>query len=138
MTIQDSPAIRVARAHIDAWSHHDWEATRQLLAPDVRALVTSTVPDWHDSEIAGIETYMVRKMKGAQLVEPGSVRVLSAIGDDINAMIVVTLRIGLGPRGAMVTMVRACAYSLDEQQRIKEERDVFYVAPLSNSDATSR
>jgi hypothetical protein len=137
MAIQDSPAIRVARAHIEAWSHHDWDTTRQLLAPDVRALVTSTLPDWPSSEIAGIETYMVRKTKGAQLVEPGSVRVVSAIGDDINAMIVVTLRIGLGPGDAMVAMVRACAYALDEQQRIKEERDVFYVAPLANSIATS-
>ena len=120
MAIQHSPAIRVARAHIEAWSHHDWDTTRQLLDPEVRALVSSTLPGWPSSEIAGVETYMVRKTKGAQLVEPGSVRVVSAIGDDINAMIVVTL-------------MRACAYSLDKQQRIKEERDVFYLAPLATS-----
>jgi hypothetical protein len=58
---------------------------------------------------------------------PGGVRVISAIGDETNALIVVTLRIALGPGGTMVTMVRACAYSLDEKHRIKEERDVFYV-----------
>lgn len=35
-------AVAQARAHIAAWSHHDWDKTRQLLAPDVHVLVTST------------------------------------------------------------------------------------------------
>ncbi len=70
MTVQDSTATRIARAHIDAWSHHDWERTRERLAPDVRAMVTSTLPEWQSTEIVGIESYMARKIKGAELVEP--------------------------------------------------------------------
>ena len=26
--MQDSPAVKVALAHIEAWSHHDWDETR--------------------------------------------------------------------------------------------------------------
>jgi ketosteroid isomerase-like protein len=127
MASPDSAAVRIARAHIDAWSHHDWRQTRALLAPDVRAFVTSTQRQWGGAELVGAEAYMSAKIKGAGLVEPGSVREISALGDDTNAMIVTTFRIALGPGGAMLTMVRACAYALDADQRIKEERDVFFV-----------
>lgn len=44
MTQQDAPAVAIARAHIEAWSHHDWEKTRELLAPNVHAVVTTTQP----------------------------------------------------------------------------------------------
>ena len=32
MNMQDSAAVTIARAHINAWSHQDWEKTRELLA----------------------------------------------------------------------------------------------------------
>jgi len=70
---------------------------------------------------------MVRKIKAAQLVEPGSVQVISTIGDERNALIMITFRIGLGPGGTMVTMARACLYLLDENKKIKDERDMFFV-----------
>jgi SnoaL-like domain len=123
--MQDSPAVKVALAHIDAWSRHDWEKTRELLAPDIHALVTTTQAEF--SEFKGVDNYMARKMKGAQLVEPGSVQVLSAIGDESSALILMSMRIGLGPGGAMVTMARAGLYLLDESKKIKEERDEFFV-----------
>jgi hypothetical protein len=125
--MQESPAVRVALAHIDAWSHHDWDTTRRLLAPNVHALVTSTTPDFVGGEFTWVDTYMERKVKGAGLVEPGSVQVLSAIGDERNALVLITMRIGLGPGGSMVTMARACLYLLDEQQNIKDERDQFFI-----------
>jgi hypothetical protein len=120
MAMQNSPAVTVALAHIDAWSHHDWEKTKELLAPDVHASVNG-------SEFSGIDNYMELKKKGAQLVEPGSVQVISAIGDDRNALISVTFRIGLGAGGAMVTMARSCRYLLDDSNRIKQERDEFFI-----------
>jgi SnoaL-like domain len=124
-----STAIRVARAHIDAWSHHDWDKTRELLAPDVHAWVTSTQADFGTAELTGIDAYMEPKIRAAQLIESGSVDELSAIGDERNALILVTFRIGLGPGGTMVTMVRSCLYLLDENEKIAEERDAFYVLP---------
>jgi len=127
MTMQDSPAVKVALAHIDAWSHHDWDKTKELLAPNVHAVVTTTMPNVSGGEFTGIANYMALKVKAAQLVEPGSVRVIGTIGDEINALTLVTFRIGMGPGGTMVTMARACVYLLDENKKIKEERDSFFV-----------
>jgi hypothetical protein len=127
MEAQDSPAVKIALAHIDAWSRHDWDTTRAFLALNVHALVTSTQPNFGSSEFTGIDNYMPRKIKGAQLVEPGSVRIISTIGDVSNALILMTMRIALGPNGTMVTMGRAGLTMLDEHQKIREERDQFFL-----------
>ena len=127
MNTQDSTAITIARAHIDAWSHHDWEKTRELLAPNVHAVVTTTQPMKAIAELTGIDAYMEPKIKATQLIEPGSVQVISTIGDENNALILITFRISLGPGGTMVTMARACLYLLDENKKIKEERDEYFV-----------
>jgi uncharacterized protein YndB with AHSA1/START domain len=116
----ETTAVTIALAHIDAWSRHDWDKTRELLAPNVHATVNG-------GEFTGSDNYMALKIKGAQLVDPGSVRVLSTIGDENNALILVTLRIALGPGGTMVTMARSCRYLLDENKKIKEERDEFFL-----------
>jgi len=125
--MQDSPAVAIALAHIDAWSHHDWEKTRELLAPDIHATVTSTQPGFRDADLKGADRYMEPKTKAARRIEPGSVRVLSAIGDERSALVTVTFKIGLGPGGTMVTMARSCLYWIDETKKIKEERDVFFL-----------
>jgi hypothetical protein len=128
MTMQDSPAVKIALAHIDAWSRHDWGKTKELLAPNVHAFVTTTMPNLgSSSEFTGIDKYMELKVKAAQLVEPGSVQVIGTIGDEINALTLVSFRIGMGPGGTMVTMARACLYMLDENKKIKEERDSFFI-----------
>jgi SnoaL-like domain len=127
MNMQDSIAITIARAHINAWSHQDWEKTRELLAPNVHAVVTTTQPMKATAELTGIDAYMEPKIKAAQLIEPGSVHEISAIGDESNALILVTMRIGLGPGGTMVTMARAILYLLDENKKIKEERDEYFI-----------
>ena len=125
--MQGSTAITIARAHIHAWSHHDWEKTRELLAPNVHAMVTTTLPLKATAELTGIDAYMEPKIKAAQLIEPGSVQEISAIGDERNALILVTMRISLGPGGTMVTLARAMLYSLDENKKIKEERDAYFI-----------
>ena len=127
MKTQDSTAITIARAHIHAWSHHDWDKTRELLAPNVHAVVTTTQPMKATAELTGIDAYMEPKIKAAQLIEPGSVHEISAIGDESNALILVTMRIGLGPGGTMVTLARAILYLLDENKKIKEERDGYLI-----------
>lgn len=125
--MQDSTAITIARAHINAWSHHDWDKTRELLAPDVHAVVTTTQPMKATVELTGIDAYMKPKIKAAQLIEPGSVREISAIGDENNALVLVTMRIGLGPGGTLVTLARAILILLDENKKIKEERDEYFI-----------
>jgi hypothetical protein len=125
--MQNSPAVTIALSHIEAWSRQDWDKTKELLAPNVHAVVTTTMPTLSGSEITGIDDYMARKIKASQLIEPGSVQVLSTIGDERNALVLISFRIGFGPGGTMVTMARACLYLLDEHNKIKEERDEFCV-----------
>lgn len=127
MQMQDSAAITIALTHLNAWSTHDWDKTRELLAPDVHAVVATTDPTRSGSEFSGIDNYMERKIKGAQLIEPGSAQVISTIGDENSALIVATMRIGLGPGGAMVTLARAILILLDENKKIKEERDEYFI-----------
>ena len=45
MKMQGSPAVKIALAHMDAWSRHDWDKTKELLAPNVHASVTTTMPN---------------------------------------------------------------------------------------------
>jgi hypothetical protein len=125
--MQNSPAVSVALAHIDAWSHHDWEKTRELLSPDVHATVTTMQPNFGDADLKGVDNYMEPKTKAARLIEPGSVQVVSAIGDERSALITCTFKIGFGPGGTMVTMARSCLYLMDENEKIKEERDAFFI-----------
>jgi hypothetical protein len=81
---------------------------------------------------------MAPKIRAAQLIEPGTVREMAAIGDERNALILVTFRIGLGPRGTMVTMARSCLYLVDDNGKIKEERDAFYVVPQEGDSVNPR
>jgi hypothetical protein len=53
--MQDSPAVTIALAHIHAWSHHDWEKTKELLAPNVHASVTTTMPNVGGGDFAGVD-----------------------------------------------------------------------------------
>jgi hypothetical protein len=121
MNIQDSTAITIARAHINAWSQQDWEKTRELLAPDIHVVAITTRPTLTIEEFTGIDNYMERLTKSVQIIEPGSVQVISAIGDESKALILETLRIGLGPGGTMVTLARTSLYLLDENKKIREE-----------------
>jgi hypothetical protein len=132
MNMEDSTAVKVALVHIDSWTRHDWGKTKEMLAPDVHVSVTSTMPGFGGGEFTGIDTYMERKVKAAQLIEPGSVQVIGKIGDENNALTLVTFRIGMGPGGAMVTMARSSLYLLDENKKIKEERDTFFLLSSSN------
>lgn len=125
--MQNSPAVTVALEHIQAWSHHDRNKTRAMLAPDVHALITSPQREIGTNEFTGIDRYMDLKTKAASLVEPGSVEVLGAVGDETTALTLVTFRIAMGPNGSLVTMARSCLYLLDQNKKIKDERDSFFV-----------
>ena len=127
MNMQESTAVTIARAHIHAWSHQDWEKTRELVSPDVHVVAATTQPALPTGEASGIEDYMERLIKTAPFIEPGSVQIISAIGDEKNALVLETLKIALGPGGTMVTLARASLYLLDENQKIIEERDEFCV-----------
>lgn len=126
---QDSPAVAIARAHVEAWSTHDFDRARRGLAADVEITTTTTHPFIKGTNLAGIDDYMRGLIEFAQAVVPGSARVISSIGDERNALLMLTVQAGLGPDGAQVTLPAARLYLLDEDDRIKVEQVVFYVVP---------
>jgi hypothetical protein len=122
----DPPAVAIARAHIEAWSHHHWEVARKSLAPDVHVTVTST-QGLPPTDTMGADKYMEGLEKFAGAVESGSARIASTSGDDRDALIMVTAKANFGQ--GMVTVVAARMYLLDKNRKIKKEQVVFFMMP---------
>jgi hypothetical protein len=122
----ESPAVAVARAHVEAWSNHDFGAARSSLAADVTVTSTTTQPIMKDVHTVGADAYMYGLTQFAQGVVPGSARVLASIGDDRNALLMLTVEADLG--GGKVTLPGARLYLLDEHGKIKAEQVIFYAA----------
>jgi SnoaL-like domain len=127
--VRDSPAVAIARAHAEAWSHHDWDKARTMLAPDVHVTTMTTQPNTPATDLTGIDDYMDGLIKFAQAVEPGSARVIASIGDERNSLILLTVRAALGPDGPQVTIPAARLALLDENNKIKTEQVVFFARP---------
>ena len=123
---QDAPAVALARVHAEAWSNHDWDMARKLLAPDVHVTATSTQPIMNPTDLTGIDDYMDGLIKLAQAVEPGSARVIASIGDKWNSLILLTVNAAFGPNGAKVTLPAARLAMWDENQKMPQERVVFF------------
>jgi len=122
----ESPAVAIARTHVDAWSHHDWDKARTFLAPDVHVTVSTTQPIMAPTDTTGIDVYMDGLKKFAGAVQPGSARVIATTGDTHNALLLVTVEADLG-RGTL-TLPAARLYLVDDKDQIKSEQVVFYAA----------
>jgi len=124
----DSPAVAVARAHVQAWSNHDFDTARHLLADDVEVTATSTNPALPQTHLTGAGGYMEGLIAYAQPIVPGSVRILASTGDQHNALLTMTMTMAGGPFGSGATAPCARLYALDENDKIKTEQVIFYVA----------
>ena len=122
----ESPAVAVARAHVEAWSNHDLDTARKSLAADVKVTATSTLPVMPATDLTGIDDYMIGLTQFAQAVIPGSLRVIASVGDDRNALLMMTVEADLG--GGRATLPAARLYLLDDDSKIKAEQVVFYAA----------
>src|SRR5215470_871073 len=116
---QESPAVAVARAHVEAWSNHDFDTARKGLARDVRVTAITTQPMPPATDLTGADDYMIGLTQFAQAVVPGSLRVLASIGDERNALIALTVEADFG--GGPVTPPGARLYLLDDTSKIKTE-----------------
>jgi hypothetical protein len=125
---QASPAVAVARAHVEAWSNHDWDTARKGLASDVHVKAMSTQPIMKDTDLTGIDDYMHGLKEFAQAVVPGSLQVDATLGDERNALLMVTVQAALGPGGAKVTLPAARLYLLDEDDKIEAEQVIFFAS----------
>jgi hypothetical protein len=86
----------------------------------VHASVTRIQATFGAAKLTCADASMEPKIGAAQWIEPGSLREIAAFGDAHNAAILVMSSISLGPGG---TMARSCLYLVDDNGRIKEERD---------------
>ena len=125
---QESPAVAIARAHVEAWSNHDFDKARGMLAADVKVTAISTNPALPHTDLAGADKYMEGLTAYAQPIVPGSVKVLASTGDGRNALLLLSLTMAGGPFGAGTTAPCARLYLTDDQGKIKTEQVVFYLA----------
>jgi ketosteroid isomerase-like protein len=123
----ESPALRVARAHVDAWSRKDWATARSLLSPDVHVTATHNGPYPPPTDLTGADDYMKGLVAFAEPIVAGSVRELAGAGDDRNALITLDLQAAFDPSGPAVAAPCARLY-LVENGKIKTEQVVFYVS----------
>ena len=119
-------AIAVARAHVEAWSHHDYDAARIGLAPNVHVTAITTMAFPPPTDLTGADDYMTGLIQFAQAVVPGSARIIASTGDDRNALLMLTVQADLGT--GTVTLPGSRLYLLDEAGKIKSEHVVFYAA----------
>jgi hypothetical protein len=84
---QESTAVAVARAHVDAWGVHDYDAARDALAPEVHVIVTSVDANSPQVDTTGAEEYMDGLIQFGHAVLPGTTRVVSASGDGARALL---------------------------------------------------
>jgi hypothetical protein len=125
----EAPAVAIARAHVDAWSNHDFDKARSILADDVKVTATSTNPALPHTDLTGADDYMTGLVAYAQPIVPGSLRVLASVGDERNALLLLTMTMAGGPFGAGAQAPCARIYLLDGDGKIKTEQVVFYVSP---------
>lgn len=126
--MSDSPALGIARAHIEAWSAKDYDKTRGMLAPNVHVTATSTVAAMQPTDLTGPDAYMQGLIAFADPIVPGSVQELGAVGDERNALVLLDLEVAGGPFGAGVHAPCARLYQTDSDGKITIEQIVFYVA----------
>jgi hypothetical protein len=122
----ESPAGAIARAHVQAWSNHDFDTVRNGLALNVRVTATTTQPTPPATDLTGADDYMVGLTQFAQAAVPGSLRILASVGDERNALLMLTVEVDFG--AGKVTLPGARLYLLDEHNKIKTEHVIFYPA----------
>lgn len=126
-TTTESRAVAIALAHCEAWSKHDYDKARNALAPDVRVTATSTLDGLPKTDLTGADEYMKGLIMFADTVKPGSLQVNQSVGDDRNALLMVTVKTEGPPLGA--TLPAARLYLFDENDKIKSEQVIFYMVP---------
>ena len=115
-----SKAAEIAMKHVEAFSNHDYETARSLLADDVHFILITSIPGFPNPlEGNGVEEFMKTLTSGNTLI-PGSLQVIHSIGDDHQALITVSVK-GTLPTQEPITLLAARHYMIDENEKIKNE-----------------
>jgi hypothetical protein len=118
------PAVALALAHVEAWTNQDFDTVRGNLSKDVQFYSPA-------ANLVGIDDYMGAPRgltQSARQVVPGSLRVIAAMGDERNALIMYEVSTEGGPIGSKA-FPSAQTWVLDDNGKIRVERIVSYMAP---------
>jgi hypothetical protein len=119
----DPPAVAVARAHVEAFTNHDWETARSLLAADVHFTLLNAEPNRPNHvEGIGVEQFMERLTQ--QPLIPGSAQFISSVGDERHALLLVSIKANVG--GVPLTVFSGRHYLLDDKGKIKTEQVIIF------------
>src|SRR5262245_26511075 len=88
----ESAAVATARAHVEAWSNHDYDMARQGLAADMRVTATATNLPLPETNLSGVDDSMGGLTAFAPGVVPGSARVVVSVGDERNGLLLLTIQ----------------------------------------------
>ena len=73
----ESPALKVARAYVEACGKRDWDTAHSLRTPGVHVTATRTGPYPPPTDLTGADDYMTGLTAFAEPIVPGSVRELA-------------------------------------------------------------
>src|SRR5579859_6303856 len=121
-SMAESSAVALARAHLEAWTTHDFDTARGNVAEGVQFFS----PAGH---LSGSAEYMDAPrglIQFARQVVPGSLRIIAAMGDERNALLMYEVRTAGGALGEKV-FPSAQTWLLDENGKILVERIISYV-----------
>ena len=138
-TQHDAPAVKIARAHLEAWTNHDFHTARAGLRPDVKLTIITTQPRPQTLELNGVDDYMKGLASSARFAVPGSLRIAASTGDERNAMLMLTYLVdfgsgnetdfGAGAWKGQWTLSVARLYRLDDNAKIEAEHVTYYMTP---------
>ena len=120
---QDSPAVAFARAHVEAFTNHDFETVRSLLAEDVHFTVINAEPNWPNHlDGIGVEQFMENITRFP--MTPSSAQFISSVGDERHALLLVSVKADGG--GVPLTIFSGRHYLLDDKGKIKTEQVIIF------------
>jgi hypothetical protein len=111
-----------------AWGERDYEAARAALADDVWVTAIAADPTFPKTDLTGPDAYMQGLTQYADGVVPGSTEVVTAVGDDRQALLFVNAKAKFGPDAPELDAPSARMYVLDESGKIKIEHVVFFLS----------
>jgi hypothetical protein len=119
----DSPAVAVARAHVEAFTNHDFATARNLLAEDVHFTLLNAEPgrpNHYDG--SGVEQFM--ELLTQQPPIPGSAQFIASVGDERHALLLVSIKADVG--GVPLTIYSGRHYLLDDKGKIMTEHVIIF------------
>lgn len=126
--MSEARAVAIARAHVEAWSNHDFDAAQRSLATDVNVTAMTTNSALPDTNLTGVDNYMRGLEEFALGLVVGSARVTASTGDEHNALLMVTAQPLPGNPFGAGTLSQGRLYLIDDEGKIKVEQVIFFAA----------